>query len=158
MKLLQIIKYAFILLKCGVYHKIPNISINNNRENNQYNVFNNNTAPIPEYYNPFNYIEAMLIPLNNPENLNLRQNQEQIILLWMILNLLYQNNINTIYFRVILLLIVICFYSYLVYDFYSSNGFSLMVTRDLFMMSLILYIIIVVISYLNIYKEIKIKK
>ena len=97
----------------------------------------------------------MLIPLNNPENLNLRQNQEQIILLWMILNLLYQNNINTIYFRVILLLIVICFYSYLVYDFYSSNGFSLMVTRDLFMMSLILYIIIVVISYLNIYKEIK---
>ena len=100
----------------------------------------------------------MLIPLNNPENLNLRQNQEQIILLWMILNLLYQNNINTIYFRVILLLIVICFYSYLVYDFYSSNGFSLMVTRDLFMMSLILYIIFVVISCLNIYKEIKIKK
>jgi hypothetical protein len=100
----------------------------------------------------------MLIPLNNPENLNLRQNQEQIILLWMILNLLYQNNINTIYFRVILLLIVICFYSYLVYDFYSSNGFRLMVTRDLFMMSLILYIIFVVISCLNIYKEIKIKK
>ena len=96
----------------------------------------------------------MLIPLNNPENLNLRQNQEQIILLWMILNLLYQNNINTIYFRVILLLIVICFYSYLVYDFYSSNGFSLMVTRDLFMMSLILYIIFVVISCLNIYKEV----
>ena len=90
----------------------------------------------------------MLIPLNNPENLNLRQNQEQIILLWMILNLLYQNNINTIYFRVILLLIVICFYSYLVYDFYSSNGFSLMVTRDLFMMSLILYIIFVLILYI----------
>ena len=38
------------------------------------------------------------------------------------------------------------------------NGFGLMVTRDLFMMSLIFYIILVVISCLNIYKEIRNKK
>ena len=97
----------------------------------------------------------MLIPLNNPENLNLRQNQEQINLLRMILNLLNQNNINTIYVRVIVLIIIILVFSYLTYDFYSSNGFSLMVTRDLFMMSLILYIIFVVLLSLKIYKEIK---
>ena len=81
----------------------------------------------------------MLIPLNT-ENLNLRQNQEQINLLRMILNLLNQNNINIIYVRVIMLIIIILVFSYLTYDFYSSNGFSLMVTRDLFIMSLILYI------------------
>ena len=100
----------------------------------------------------------MLIPLNTPENLNLRQNQEQINLLRMILNLLNQNNGNVIYIRIIILIVVILLYSYLAYDFYSANGFGLMVTRDLFMMSLILYIILVVISCLNIYKEIRNKK
>ena len=99
----------------------------------------------------FNNTEAMIIPLNNPEILNLRQNQKQINLLRMVLNLLNQNNINTIYVRVIILLV----FSYLTYDFYSSNGFSLMVSRDLFMMSIILYIIFVVILSLKIYKETK---
>ena len=97
----------------------------------------------------------MLLPLNTPENLNLRQNQEQINLLRIIFNLLNQNNRNVIYIRIILLIVIICLYSYLAYDFYSANGFGLMVTRDLFMMNLILYIIFVVISCLNIYKEIR---
>ena len=96
----------------------------------------------------------MLLPLNTPENLNLRQNQEQINLLRTIFNLLNQNNGNVIYIRIILLIVIICLYSYLAYDFYSANGFGLMVTRDLFMMNLILYIIFVVISCLNIYKEV----
>ena len=96
----------------------------------------------------------MLIPLNNTENLDLRQNQEQINLLRIIFNLLNQNNRNVIYIRIILLIAIICLYSYLAYDFYSANGFGLMITRDLFMMNLILYIIFVVISCLNIYKEV----
>ena len=113
------------------------------------------TALKPKYYNTFNNTEAMLLPLHNTENLNLRKNQEQINLLKMILNLLNQNNGNVIYISIIILIVVICLYSYLAYDFYSANVFGLIVTRDLFVMYLLLYIILVVISCLNIYKEIR---
>ena len=61
----------------------------------------------------------MLIPLNKIENLNLRQNQEQISLFRMILNLLNQNNGNVIYIHIILFIIIICLYEYLIYDFYT---------------------------------------
>ena len=72
--------------------------------------------------------ESQIMALQPQEFVNIRQTQEQINLLRRIANAISEDSSKSILPRiVILILLFICLYGWLTYDFYDANGFTLRV-------------------------------
>ena len=76
--------------------------------------------------------ESQIMALQPQEFVNIRQTQEQINLLRRIANALSEDSSKSILSRLVILILLICLYGWLTYDFYDANGFTLRATTDLF--------------------------
>ena len=115
---------------------------------------------IPIYYNPLiqeamNYpTESQIMALQPQEFVNIRQTQEQINLLRRIANAISEDSSKSILSRLVILILLICLYGWLAYDFYDANGFTLRATTDLFCMATGAFIVLCGLIIQNIYKKI----
>ena len=78
---------------------------------------------------------SQIMALQLQEFVNIRQTQEQIILLRRIANDIGEDSSRSILSRLIILILLTCLYGWLTYDFYDANGFTLRDTTDLFCMA-----------------------
>ena len=115
---------------------------------------------IPIYYNPLmqqalDYpTESQIMALQPQEFVNIRQTQEQINLLRRIANAISEDSSKSILSRLVILILLICLYGWLTYDFYDANGFTLRATTDLFCMATGAFIVLCGLIIQNIYKKI----
>ena len=115
---------------------------------------------IPIYYNPLmqeakNYpTESQIMALQPQEYVNIRQTQEQINLLRRIANAISEDSSRSILSRLVILILLICLYGWLTYDFYDANGFTLRATTDLFCMATGAFVVLCGLIIQNIYKKI----
>ena len=65
---------------------------------------------------------SQLMTLQPQEFVNIRQTQEQINLLRRIANAISEDSSRSILSRLIILILLICLYGWLTYDFYDANG------------------------------------
>ena len=116
---------------------------------------------IPIYYNPLmqqaelDYpTESQIMALQPQEFVNIRQTQEQINLLRRIANAISEDSSKSILSRLVILILLICLYGWLAYDFYDANGFTLRATTDLFCMATGAFVVLCGLIIQNIYKKI----
>ena len=98
--------------------------------------------------------ESQIMALQPQEFVNIRQTQEQINLLRRIANAISEDSSKSILSRLVILILLICLYGWLAYDFYDANGFTLRVTMDLFCMATGAFIVLCGLIIQNIYKKI----
>ena len=98
--------------------------------------------------------ESLLMVLQPQEFVNIRQNQELINLFRRIANAISEDSRKSILSRLIILILLICLYGWLTYDFYDDNGFTLRTITDLFCMATGAFIVLCFLIIQNIYKKI----
>ena len=107
---------------------------------------------IPIYYNPLmqevmNYpTESQIMALQPQEFVNIRQTQNKLTYLGKLL-------MPYILSRLIILILLICLYGWLTYDFYDANGFTLRATTDLFCMATGVFIVLCYLIIQNILRK-----
>ena len=107
---------------------------------------------IPIYYNTLmhevmNYpTESQIMALQPQEFVNIRQTQNKLTYLGKLL-------MPYILSRLIILILLICLYGWLTYDFYDANGFTLRATTDLFCMATGVFIVLCYLIIQNILRK-----
>ena len=91
--------------------------------------------------------ESHIMALQPKEFVNIRQTQNKLTYLGKLL-------MPYILSRLIILILLICLYGWLTYDFYDANGFTLRATTDLFCMATGAFIVLCGLIIQNIYKKI----
>ena len=87
--------------------------------------------------------------------LSIRQSQEQINLLKMILNSVNDNSGRANISKILILICFLVYYGYFAIHFCNADGFRYKVTKDLFYISLGFFIILAGILVTNIYNSLK---
>ena len=69
-----------------------------------------------------------------------------------------EDSSRSLHSRLIIIILLICLYGWLAYNFYDADGFTLRTTTDLFKMATSAFIIICSLIIQNIYKKFNISK
>ena len=114
--------------------------------------YNPNYNPL---YNPF--LQDSLPSLSELEGqyLNVRQNQEQINLLRMVVNSINRNLLYGTLTQIIILVAFILYFVCISYNFYRYEGFQHKTTSSLFYLILGVFLMVCVIFVRNIYESMK---
>ena len=97
--------------------------------------------------------ESQIMALQPQEFVNIRQTQEQINLLRRIANAISEDSSRSTLSRLIILILLICLYGWLTYDFYDANGFTLRATTDLFCIATGVFIVLCYLIIQNILRK-----
>ena len=115
----------------------------------------NNQLNLPSYSEILLNTPAPNVPVEG--YLNIKQSQEQINLLRMILNSVNDNINKENISKILILICFIVYYEYFTIHFYNRDGLPYRLTKDLFYIYVGFFVIIVGIFATNIYNLIKSK-